>query len=382
MRYWAGLLLCSVLAACIQAPVAKRPEALLQDQLFAAPTERIRAEDVFALSDDMKRYIRVDIATDLRMKGLQRGLIDALYKRGELQLEYESTMTRNAAQAFEARSGNCLSLVIMTSAFAKDLGLQVQYRSAVMDEIWSRSGDLYMRNGHVNITLGRRLLYSGSGGDSSEFTVDFLPPEELRGLRSTPVGEQTIVAMYMNNRAAEVLAQGRLDDAYGWVREAIVQDPSFMAAYNTLGVVYQRHGDLALAESAFRHVMAREPKNTRALANLAALLGMVGRNEESEALSRRLAQLEPYAPFHFFQVGQRAMAAGDYRAARDAFAREIEQSGHFHEFHFWLGVAYYRLGDMEQARKQLSLAMENSNSRQSHDLYAAKLAGLRQAARR
>jgi hypothetical protein len=31
-------------------------------------------------------------------------------------------MTRNAAEAFEARQGNCLSLVIMTGAFARRWG--------------------------------------------------------------------------------------------------------------------------------------------------------------------------------------------------------------------------------------------------------------------
>src|SRR5262249_59927971 len=111
----------------------------------------------------------------------------------------------------------------------------------------------------------------------------------------------------------------------------------------------------------------QEPTNTRALASLATLLGLLGRDREAEALSQRLAKLEPYAPFYFFRLGQQAMAAGDYRAARDAFAREIERSGDFHEFHFWLGVAYYRLRDIEQARKQLALAMENSNNRPAHD---------------
>ena len=51
-------------------------------------------------------------------------------------------MTRNAAEAFDARSGNCLSLVIMTAAFAKELGLPVRYQNVFVDEAWSRSGDL------------------------------------------------------------------------------------------------------------------------------------------------------------------------------------------------------------------------------------------------
>ena len=57
----------------------------------------------------------------------------------------------------------------------------------------------------------------------------------------------TVVAMFMNNRAAESIAQGKLDDAYWWARAAIVHDPNFIAAYNTLGVAYHRKGRLAEA---------------------------------------------------------------------------------------------------------------------------------------
>jgi hypothetical protein len=41
-------------------------------------------------------------------------------------IEYDSTVTRTAAQTYAARAGNCLSLVIMTAAFAEELGLRVR----------------------------------------------------------------------------------------------------------------------------------------------------------------------------------------------------------------------------------------------------------------
>jgi hypothetical protein len=40
-------------------------------------------------------------------------------------------------------------------------------------------------------------------------------------------------------------------------------------------------------------------------------------------------------------------------------------------------MAYYGLGDAKQAREHLTVAMENSNTRSEHDLYAAKLERLR-----
>ena len=176
MRSWATLLICALLSACAAAPALPPPAAdhLLNDAAFAPPSEPTRAADVFAVSDAMQHYLRFDIASQLRHEGRQRGLVEALYHRDQLKLDYDAAVTRNAAQAFAARSGNCLSLVIMTAAFANELGLQVQFQSAWNEEAWSRSGDLYFRSGHVNLTLARHPVDIGPGYDLNTVTVDFL----------------------------------------------------------------------------------------------------------------------------------------------------------------------------------------------------------------
>ena len=59
------------------------------------------------------------------------------------------------------------------------------------------------------------------------------------------------------------------------------------------------------------------------------------------------------------------------------FAREVDRAAYYHEFHFWLALAYVGLGDMERAREHMSIAVDNSTTRHDHDLYAAKLERLR-----
>jgi len=376
MKTWAALVASMLLAACAAVP-APPGERVFADPLFAAPSRRVGVDDVFAVSPEMKRYLAADIAADVRIKGPLQGLFDALYSRDQLQLEYESTMTRNAAQAFTARAGNCLSLVIMTAAFAKEMGLEVTYRQVFADETWGRVGDLYLSIGHVNLTLGTR--YPAMGTQSHNYpgdtlTIDFLPPPDIAGLRARVIDENTIVAMYMNNRAVESMAAGRLDDAYWLARAAIAQDPDFVSAYNTLGAVYLRHGNLAYAEAALRYALARAPKNTRVMSNLVPVLTALGRTAEAAELRGRLAQLDPDPAFSFFTRGMMAVRTGDYRLAQQMFAKEVERAPYYHEFHFWLAVAYVGLGEYELADEQMKLAMESSLTRRDRDLYAAKLA--------
>ena len=207
-------------------------------------------------------------------------------------------------------------------------------------------------------------------------TIDFLPGSEIRSLRSSQVGENTILAMYMNNRSAEALVRGRLDDAYWLAREGISQNPEYWAVYNTLGVIYLRRGNPEMAEPVFRRVLQSDPANTRALANLALTLARLGRDADAAAVDQRLARVEGEAPFHYFHAGVAAMEAGDFRTARGLFAKEVRRAQDYHEFHFWLGLAELRLGHIDEARSEFSLALEASTTPRDHDLYASKLARL------
>ena len=109
------------------------------------------------------------------------------------------------------------------------------------------------------------------------------------------------------------------------------------------------------------------------MSNLALVFNDEGRVAESKALTRKLEQLQPHPPFHFFNLGLTAMRNGDFKAAKDLFAKEVDRDAYYHEFHFWLAAAYLGLGEVDQARTQLAVALENSTTRKEHELYAAKL---------
>jgi len=381
-RRWArGLALAAPLAlgACANLssglmPAGRAPVDLFDDARFAPPAEPIDPAHVFDLSPAMRAYLEHQIVPAARSMGVREALTDQLYNRSRLQLEYEATMTRNAAEAFDARTGNCLSLVIMTGAFAKALGVPVTYQQVTIDEMWSRAGDMYFMSGHVNLQMERRQTEMMSRYDRNGlFTVDFLPVSESVGFHTRAIGEDTILAMYMNNRAAEAMVQGRLDDAYWRARQAIALDPTFLSPYNTLGVIYLRHGDAAQAEQVLRYVADRVPDNPRVLANRVEALRKLGRAAEADAVQARLATLEPYPPFYFFNRGQAALAAGDLASARSWFRKELDRSPDYHEFHYWLAVADFGLGRIDEARSELAIALRDAVQRTDRDLYAVKL---------
>jgi Tfp pilus assembly protein PilF len=376
MRRLILVLSCALLTACASAPPRPAPDLtpLFDDAAFARSRHLVSAAEIFALSEPMRRFLAQEGQPTLRQPDPRRHLIELLYDKHKLALDYDSQFTRTAAQAFDAREGNCLALVIMTAAFAKALDLPVQYQSVAIDGVWSRSNGLVFDSGHVNLLLDTLPLRSGwERRFDDPLIVDFVPARELRGMRMRVIAERTVVAMFMNNRAAEALAAGRLDDAYWYARDAMRHDPDFVAAYNTMGVVYLRRGLAGRAEALFDAALRHEPDNTNVMDNLVQALKAQGRDDEAARVAQRLARIEPVPPFRDFDAGRRAMQAGEFALARALFEREVRREPDYHEFHFWLARALFELGEIGPAREQLQLALDNSTTARQQRIYAAKL---------
>ena len=378
LHSWLAMTCAGLLLGCASVPpggvASGPPPGLFEDAAFGVPAHRPDPASVFALSPAMKQYLERDIAHLIRVKGPQRALVEALYSKAQLHLEYDAEITRTAAEAFEARTGNCLSLVVMTAALAKHLELPITYQTLVGHESWSRTGDLSFVNGHVNILVAKRLVDRIEGYDAdAQLRIDFGGSGVGRGQGLRSIEESTILAMFFNNRAAEHLVRGQVDDAYAHAREAVRQDPRYASAYNTLGVIYQRRGLAGAAERAYAAALERDADHKSSLQNMARLLERAGRVAEAAPFSARLAQLERHPPFADFDRGVAAAKAGDFRHARELILREMRRDPDYHEFHFWLAVADHGLGDIESAKSHLGTALKNSLTRHEQALYASKL---------
>jgi Tfp pilus assembly protein PilF len=370
------VLMLALLCACAQTPVVHAPSnsPLFNDALFKTPSVAFDPQSVFKITPAMRDFINKAFSADKQTHNATQKLFTALYDKAQLKLDYDSSYTRNAIEAFEAKSGNCLSLVLMTAAFAKELGLMVRYQTVYTPENISRDEQTIYYSSHLNIVLGKAGVYDSANG--SAMVIDFLTPKDAGKQRATVVKEQTVLSMYMNNRAVEELQLKRLDSAYWWAKQAIVNAPDFVPAYNTLAIVYERHGNLPEAERVLRHALALDATNHAVLSNLSQLMLELGNREEAAHLQRLLQQVSPTPPFHYFDLGMTAMKRKDYRSARDYFTQEIRRAELNAEFHYWLAIAHIELNEVSSARKHLIIAKENALTAKEQALYSAKLSDL------
>ena len=373
-----AILFATSLAGCAHVPIARRVDVtpLFHDALFKPPIKPVSDRAIFAVDASMRRFLVDEIVPKTGHADPRQVLLDAL--NGKLLIDYDSETTRTASQTFAAREGNCLSLVIMAAALARQLDIRVTYQEVYDFDTWSRDAGFAILSQHVNLVLGPRppstRLFPS---DETPVIVDFLPPRQVANAVSRPIPEQTIVAMYMNNRAAEVMVSGDLDRAYWFARAALQADPGFANAANTLGVIYLKRNHRAAAQNAMRYALQRQPDNISAISNLKGILTAEGHTAEAQVLAKRLAQIQRHPPFYFYDRGVEAMRAGQFANAARLFEKALSQRPYDVPSHFQLAIAASHLGDMRRARKQLELAEENSTTPESRAIYAAKLRHLK-----
>lgn len=368
------LVLCPLLllTACAARPSIRVPAELFADHLFAPHSTPVQTTNLFAPSEAMQAYLAGPFAKHAREHGPMLGLIEALRK--EVRLEYDAKKTRTAAEAFDARAGNCLSLVIMASVLARELGIPTQIQSVRGADTWMRASGIAFRSGHVNLVLGVRSFDTIQGWNpASSLIVDFLPPPEAMQWAGRVISEEAVVAMFGNNRAAETLAEGDANTAYWWVRAAIFSSPTFLPAFNTLAVVYMRHGNLPEAERALRHGLDRAPENIEILTNLTLVLSRQGRGAEAAVFRRQLAEIAPDPPYQFLDLGLAALARGETEEAARLIRKEARRMPYDDEVNLALAVVTLRLGDVGKAHEYIRRALDNSPTHERRDIYSSKL---------
>ena len=375
---WIGLaLIVSLAQGCATAPRTALPAPPLLDEALAPAPPIPAPAELFALSPAMRDFLERTVQPSVRVLGGNEGLLRTLYRDGRLGLQYDAERTRSAAETFADGRGNCLSLVLMTAAFARELQLPLYFRLVLVDPQWTRDTDLLFQVGHVNLGLGTRIQERGLRPSVETPTiVDFLPELSGRPSRAVEISESTIVAMFYNNRAAERLANGDAREAYWWARAAVMAEPRFSGGYNTLAVLYRRLGHPDLAERVLEQVLAREPANDVALANMVMLMRAAQRPQDLARYEARLATVQPVPPFKYFDEGLEAMKRRDYRTADELFAQELARSENNHELHFWAAMAKLALGQQEKAAQHLALAAQSSPTAGQQRIYESKLSKL------
>jgi len=235
-----------------------------------------------------------------------------------------------------------------------------------------------MAIGHVNIVLesiANELEFKTWVSDA--IVVDFLTPDKAAMLETVEIEENTILAMYLNNRSVETLLQGNLNDAYWYIRESLRQDEHFLNAYLTLSLIYRNLHRPDLSLSVLQRITPYYPDNSSVINDEILVLKDLGRVAETVELEKRLAQLDQARPWSYFFEAQSEFNAGRYDTARRLYEKEIARNPEHHETEYGLALAYFRLNDIDNAIVHMQRAIQFCTSKPLRDMYGTDLEQIR-----
>ncbi len=312
-------------------------------------------DELFRLDPQLLGILK-DPATQ-RLQTPQRldRLLALLYGAEHQRFAYAAGHSTVAAQTWQAKRGDCLSLTVLTYAAARVLGLPARVQDVDVPVAYDRRGDFDVLNHHVNVLFprARRALREDSH-ESLDVIVDFEPAfGDFR--RGRTLSEAGILARFYNNLAVEHLAAGRDSLAYAHFKAAITSDPAFAASYSNLATLYRRSQMPGAAEVLLRQAVLLARPADVALESLHRLLVEQGRAEEALPIASQLASARSRDPYYWIGLGVRSLKEGEFRRAVDALERAEEMTTGFTEVHRYLALAYWHTGKVVRANEELAL---------------------------
>ncbi len=160
---------------------------------------------------------------------------------------------------------------------------------------------------------------------------------------------------------------GRHAQAEQALLRALELDPYLTDAHNNLGAVYDQMGRKSEAEAEFRKALADPgyPTPEKAYLNLGLLQVSMGKDEDGLRLLRKSVEINP----KFFQAHFELARLLERLGRLDEAAREYEVASPDYDgrgdYHYRLGLTYFRLGLADKARLHLSRVLEVSPGSES-----------------
>ncbi|TPG11833.1 transglutaminase [Rhodanobacter glycinis] len=305
-------------------------------------------EQVMAVPPELRTQLQQQVI-DAGGSGRSRleRLVDFLFQKAGLGMEYSADATLTVEQAYRTRQANCLTFTLLTVALARESGLEAYGQE--LDDIvaWRVDGNIIYGFNHVNagITVGH-----------SRFTVDVARELVMARDLPKPISDQRLLALYYSNRAAELLAGASPAAAVPYMAMALQLAPRYAGAWANAGVLDLRQGDPRAAERNYLKALTLDPKNASALVNLVMLYGNNGDESRRAIYARRLEEIQVKDPYFQFLQAEDDEKQGDYAGAVQHYRRAIRLYDGDSRFYLGLAHAYQQLGEERDAQRAMNRA--------------------------
>ena len=309
-------------------------------------------EDPFQAPPELQAFARRHTLGPPSLSGKVSALLKAFFappEDGGLGLSYDNAYTRTNLETWRDRKANCLSLTMLYVAACKSIGIEARYGEPLRISRWRRVGSTVRFERHV-------VAVVPSGMPGQELVADFLPTVRRDALLIAALEPSRVLALFHSNRAVELLAESRIEEALAEAHRSIQVDPALGVGWNILGVVQRTQGLDTEAEASFRKALGADPKDGAPCGNLENLLRAQGRLEEASAFRERGLDIRKKDPFFNAFLAEEALGENNWDEAERRIKQAIKLLRQEPEFYWIQARVALAQGHTKDAIKALEKA--------------------------
>lgn len=315
--------------------------------------------DLFGLTPEMAEFAEAATAKaklkDAKAEALHSSLMTSVNSGGR-GITYSAYTTSTGRHAFEQRQANCLSYTLLYVSMARHLGLNAEVNEVMVPPTWDmRDGDTYLFMRHVNakVFIPKKhtlpWVRQMETADVGDIVVDL----EMRRFRphykQRVIGNDLVAAQFYSNRGMEIAAEGKKEEAFFYLRKALLMNDEPSYIWSNFGSFYRRHKLYAQAEAMYLHGLDINPRDYTIMHNLAGLYQETGELEKHREYLQRVRQHRNANPYYMYKRAEELVAEGEDDKALTLIKRAIKKEKDEQRFYRLAADIYERNGDTENS---------------------------------
>jgi tetratricopeptide (TPR) repeat protein len=335
-----------LLGACAsQSFVSFDPPPPLKD----AQEVHIAEVDVLELSPEMEAFLQRYILPYKNKQTRLHLLTTSVTSSGVLGFSYDPGPTLTAAEAFKARSGNCIGFANMMIALARRAGLKANYQEVIRKPQWTSLDETVLLVKHVNVVIE---------GNKYTYVMDVSDLYISHGAQRRVVSDTYAKALYLNNFGADALLKNNLSVAYAYQVKAIQTNPELTDSWVNMSVVFGRNDQLDDAETVLNRALQIDDSQASAMNNLYEVYVEQGNLEAAGTLQARVDRYRRNNPYYLLLLSYEALEQNQFDQSIDLLQRAIKKKDNDHLLHYALAKTQYLSGEPTAAQTSLMRARE------------------------
>ncbi|GAB5415152.1 MAG: hypothetical protein Cons2KO_27550 [Congregibacter sp.] len=350
--------------------VADVPPLKYDDQLYLAEAVTPAANDVLALTQEMRDFVYQHTSGARTSHQKLMALHWAIKSSSALDMEYDPFGDGNAREVFHRGTANCLGYAHMFVALAREAGLNARYQWMEVRPEWHRIGDRVAVRLHINVQVKMR--------DGTEYMVDIDPlgRNEVAGARI--LDDSEALALHHNNLAMMALAEERPAEAWASLVRGIETAPGLSQLWVNLGAIYRHSGQYREAEQAYFQALDVDSGDRSAMNNLVVLYELEGREQEREYWLDRMHRYRERNPYYHASLGDDAMNAQDWDTAYDHYQKAQKLQPDDGQLLYSMGIIQHKRGLDDDAERLIKLAIERASFHVEKARYRIELRSIKE----